>query len=59
MKNCDSLFYAFSQNSTNSKWMPWELGFFDGYKGNVVVIPINKNPQSSVYYKGVEFVSLY
>lgn len=59
MKNCDSLFYAFSENSTKSKWMPWELGFFDGYNGKVAVIPIKENSQSSDYYKGVEFVGIY
>jgi len=59
LKNCDSLFYAFSENSTKSKWMPWELGFFDGFKGNVAVIPIKDNPQSSDYYRGVEFVGIY
>ena len=59
MENCNSLFYAFSVNSTQSKWMPWELGFFDGYNGNVAVIPIKDNAQSSDYYKGVEFVGLY
>lgn len=59
MKNCDSLFYAYSDNSTNSKWMPWELGFFDGYNGNVAVIPVKENPQSGDYYKGVEFVGIY
>lgn len=59
MRNCDSLFYAFSENSTKSKWMPWELGYFDGFKGRVAIIPIKENPQFSDNYKGVEFVSLY
>jgi hypothetical protein len=32
MKQCKSLLYAFSENASNSKWMPWELGYFDGIK---------------------------
>lgn len=59
MKNCSSLFYAFSENSTKSKWMPWELGYFDGFKGKVAVIPVKETPQSTDNYKGVEFVGLY
>lgn len=29
MKQCKSLIYAFSENASSSKWMPWELGYFD------------------------------
>ncbi|GAA2453773.1 hypothetical protein [Agromyces soli] len=33
MIQCSSLVYAATPASTASKWMPWELGFFDGHKG--------------------------
>lgn len=59
MKNCDTLFYAFSENCKKSKWMPWELGYFDGYNGNVALIPIKENFHYRDYYQGIEFVSLY
>jgi hypothetical protein len=59
MKNCKSLFYAFSENSNKSKWMPWELGFFDGFNGSVVVIPIKRDTESSEDYNGIEFVGIY
>lgn len=30
MKQSRSFIYVFSENSLDSKWMPWELGYFDG-----------------------------
>lgn len=32
MRQFKSLLYAVSNNSLNSKLMPWELGYFDGIK---------------------------
>lgn len=58
MKQCKSLLYAFSENASKSKWMPWELGYFDALKNSrVAVLPISKNNKYS--YKGSEFVGLY
>lgn len=57
MKQCRALFYAHSSNATKSRWMPWELGFFDGRNGNVSVLPVVKEVQIS--YKGEEYLGLY
>lgn len=58
MKQCKSMIYAFSENATNSKWMPWELGCFDGLKNaKIAVLPISQTIKYS--YKGNEFVGLY
>lgn len=57
MKQSKSLLYATSINSSASKWMPWELGFFDGYKGKVAIIPIVENSYSK--YEGQEYLGLY
>jgi hypothetical protein len=57
MKRCKSLIYAFSENATNSKWMPWELGYFDGIKGTVAVLPISKSSKSS--FQGSEYLGIY
>lgn len=58
MKQCRSLLYAFSENASNSKWMPWELGYFDALKNSrVAVLPISKTAQDG--YKGSEFVGVY
>lgn len=60
MNQSRSLFYATSQNSKNSKWMPWELGYFDGIKNKrVAILPINKDINSSENFGGQEYLSLY
>ena len=58
MKQCKSLVYAYSENATNSKWMPWELGYFDGYKNSkVAVLPMLKPGQKNIV--GSEYVGIY
>ena len=57
MKQCKALLYAFSENATNSKWMPWELGYFDGKKGIVAVLPISRTSKSS--FQGSEYLGIY
>ncbi len=57
MKQSDALFYLHSAQSQNSKWMPWELGFFDGHNGNVAIFPVIAASASS--FKGVEYLGLY
>lgn len=57
MAKCRCLIYAFSENATHSKWMPWELGYFDGLKGKVAVLPITQGVKSCIV--GSEFVGLY
>lgn len=57
MKTCRSLFFATSENSPTSKWMPWELGYFDAFKGKVAILPIVQQPIST--YTGQEYLGLY
>lgn len=58
MAQCRSLIYAFSENASNSKWMPWELGYFDALKNSrVAVLPIRQDAYKA--YSGSEFVGLY
>src|ERR1700684_3206246 len=41
MRVCACLVYVHSANSSESAWMPWELGYFDGFKpGFVWIIPL-------------------
>jgi len=49
MKTCRSLFFATSENSPTSKWMPWELGYFDAFKE---VIPAIRLAISLYRFKG-------
>ena len=54
------MFYATSENTTNSKWMPWELGYFDGLKDKrVAILPIKKNNNFAEDFKGQEYLGLY
>ena len=58
MKASKSLVYATSDNSPNSKWMPWELGFSDEHKpGMVPILPLVVISDSE--WKGQEYVGLY
>ena len=58
MKQCKSLIYAFSENASNSKWMPWELGYFDALRNSrVAVLPISQTAKKA--YKGSEYVGVY
>lgn len=58
MKQSRSLIYIATDNSSSSKWMPWELGFFDGYNpGSVGVLPLMD--YESATFQGQEYLSLY
>ncbi len=59
MRNCKCLLYAISDNSPESKWMPWELGFSDGIHGKVAMVPIADSPSGSETYVGQEYLGLY
>lgn len=58
MLQCRSLIYAATKASTMSKWMPWELGYFDGHKGPeaVAIMPLVDHEGESL---GQEYLSLY
>lgn len=58
MKQSKFLVYVDSNNASASKWMPWELGYFDGYKPNKIgILPIRQNSEG--YYTGQEYLELY
>ncbi len=56
MRMCKSLVYVHSTNSGSSKWMPWELGYFDGFDGAVAILPVTKYGES---FEGQEYLGLY
>ena len=58
MRACSSLVYAHSPNTADSKWMPWELGYFDGIKGNSVwILPLVSDYDGE--FKQQEYLGLY
>lgn len=59
MRHCEALFYATSYNSTSSKWMPWELGYFDGYKNKAAILPLVSDYTETDSYAGQEYLGIY
>lgn len=59
MKRCASLLYAISGSSSDSKWMPWELGYSDAFHGRIAVVPITDYESTSEGYAGQEYLALY
>jgi hypothetical protein len=58
MRNSDTLFFVTSQNSSDSKWMPWELGYMDGLGKPIAIMPIT-NQEDRDWYLGQEYLQLY
>lgn len=59
MAQCECLFYADTPNASQSRWCPWELGYFDGLRQperRVFVLPILA---SGDRYRGREYLALY
>lgn len=58
MNQSSRLLYLATDNASFSKWMPWELGYFDGLKsGKVAILPLVDYSFSS--FKGQEYLGLY
>ena len=58
LKQSDSLLYATSTNSSSSKWMPWEIGYFDGLRGDrIAIFPLLRT--ASATFVGQEYLGLY
>jgi len=58
MDHCQLLLYASTDAATKSKWMPWELGYFDGRKpGRVGIVPIIQ--REGEVFLGQEYLGLY
>jgi len=54
-----SLLYVTTKASGGSKWMPWELGYFDGKKSDrrVGIIPVEDSSNGT--FVGQEYLGLY
>ena len=57
MQQSKSLIYATTVNSGNSRWMPWECGFFHGHDGHVAILPVLAT--ASTPFTGQEYLGLY
>lgn len=59
---CERFVVLLTENSRDSKWVPWELGYADGKKKNedISVMPVKRNyytDESS--FDGLEYMQLY
>lgn len=52
----DSLMFLDTQQADQSLWMCWELGWFDGNKGRVCIVPVLRESEE---YRAREFLGLY
>ncbi|MCK0513253.1 toll/interleukin-1 receptor domain-containing protein [Aromatoleum buckelii] len=58
MRQSASLIYLATEAASTSKWMPWELGYFDGLRsGQVAVMPLMNNENDK--FSGQEYLGLY
>lgn len=58
MRQSLSLLFIATDNSSQSKWMPWELGYFDGYSsGKVAILPILDHEYE--IFSGQEYLGIY
>lgn len=57
MDICDTLLFLDTESADQSLWMCWELGWFDGRRGPVGILPILH--EDTHFYRGREFLGLY
>lgn len=58
MRQSESFVFATSRSSPDSKWMPWELGYFDGLRhGRIAILPLVQS--SGGDFRGQEYLGLY
>jgi hypothetical protein len=58
MNHCYFLLFVSSSASTSSKWMPWELGYFDGkHQGRIGILPIVESTGQG--FLGQEYLGIY
>lgn len=58
MNRCRCLFYATTQSSSQSKWMPWECGYIDGRKdGRSAILPVTATGADT--FLGQEYLKVY
>lgn len=57
LRQSKALLFLHSSQSPKSKWMPWELGFFDAYRSKVAVFPVTSGRDEK--YSGQEYLGIY
>lgn len=62
IRESDRFLVLLSENSVNSKWVPWELGYADGVKEikDIAILPIRRSTYTAdSTFDGLEYMTLY
>lgn len=59
MQASKSLILVSTENAHLSKWVPWELGYFDGFNDKVAILPLIESEFPGNSYYGQEYLGLY
>lgn len=59
LRQSKALFFASTDGSRSSRWMPWELGYMDGRNGKCAILPIAAYDTNSNSYEGREYLGIY
>jgi len=57
MRTSRCLFYSTTDHASDSKWMPWELGYKDGHNNRSAILPISISSIST--FSGQEYLGIY
>jgi hypothetical protein len=57
MRNSRCLFFATTEKTSTSRWMPWELGFKDGQNNRAAILPVQDIRPA--HYMGQEYLGIY
>jgi len=57
MERCLGMIILTTSAKSDSIWLPWECGFFEGKKSRIAVLPIT--PANSDIYRGEGYLGLY
>lgn len=57
MRKSKCLFFATTESTSSSRWMPWELGFKDGQSNRSAILPVQETRLDN--YKGQEYLGIY
>jgi hypothetical protein len=57
MRRAKCLFFATTESTSNSKWMPWELGFKDGQSNRSAILPLQATRPDD--FNGQEYLGIY
>ncbi len=57
MQQCEWFIYLATENSSKSRWCPWEIGFANAKKGDNAIVVVQTSDDRHTY--GSEYLNLY